>query len=284
VLCDLMNREKVTHSAGVPTVWLATFQHMDATGITLPTLRQAIIGGSAAPRFMLERLMKAGVNVAHAWGMTETSPIGTTGARTWDWDDLSFEQQVDIKAMQGRVPFGVEIRCVSLDDSSLELPRDGKTSGTLQVRGPWVIQRYFKAEADATEPGQWFDTGDVAIIHPNGTLQLTDRTKDVIKSGGEWISSVELENAAMSHPAVAEAAAIGIYHPKWDERPILVVVRKSGAEVSAEEIKTHLAKTVAKWWLPDAVEFVAEIPHGGTGKVSKKDLREQFRDYKLVEA
>jgi acyl-CoA synthetase (AMP-forming)/AMP-acid ligase II len=284
VLCELMNREKVTHSAGVPTVWLSMFQHMDATGTTLPTLRQAIIGGSAAPRFMLERLMKAGVNVAHAWGMTETSPIGTTGARTWDWDDLSFEQQVDIKAMQGRTPFGVEIRCVSLDDSNLELPRDGKTSGTLQVRGPWVIQRYFKAEADATEPGQWFDTGDVAIIHPDGTLQLTDRTKDVIKSGGEWISSVELENAAMSHPAVAEAAAIGIYHPKWDERPILVVVKKAGAEVSAEEVKAHLAKTVAKWWLPDAVEFVAEIPHGGTGKVSKKDLREQFRDYKLVDA
>ena len=284
VLCELMNREKVTHSAGVPTVWLATFQHMDATGVTLPHLRQAIIGGSAAPRFMLERLMKAGVNVAHAWGMTETSPIGTTGARTWDWDDLSFEQQVDIKVMQGRTPFGVEIRCVSLDDPTQELPRDGQSSGALQVRGPWVIKRYFKAEADATDAEQWFDTGDVAIIHPDGNLQLTDRTKDVIKSGGEWISSVELENAAMSHPAVAEAAAIGIYHPRWDERPILIVVKKAGAEVSGEEIKAHLTKTVAKWWLPDAVEFVAEIPHGGTGKVSKKDLREQFREYKLADA
>jgi len=227
--------------------------------------------------------MKAGVNVAHAWGMTETSPIGTTGARTWDWDDLTFEQQVDIKAMQGRTPFGVEIRCVSLDDPTQELPRDGKTSGALQVRGPWVIKRYFKAETDATDAEQWFDTGDVGLIHPDGTLQLTDRTKDVIKSGGEWISSVELENAAMSHPAVAEAAAIGIYHPRWDERPILIVVKKAGAEVSGEEIKAHLTKTVAKWWLPDAVEFVAEIPHGGTGKVSKKDLREQFRDYKLAE-
>ncbi|MEQ1639738.1 MAG: long-chain fatty acid--CoA ligase [Novosphingobium sp.] len=284
VLCELMNREKVTHSAGVPTVWLATFQHMDATGVTLPHLRQAIIGGSAAPRFMLERLMKAGVNVAHAWGMTETSPIGTTGARTWDWDDLSFEQQVDIKVMQGRTPFGVEIRCVSLDDPTQELPRDGQSSGALQVRGPWVIKRYFRAEADATDAEQWFDTGDVAIIHPDGNLQLTDRTKDVIKSGGEWISSVELENAAMSHPAVAEAAAIGIYHPRWDERPILIVVKKAGAEVSGEEIKAHLTKTVAKWWLPDAVEFVAEIPHGGTGKVSKKDLREQFREYKLADA
>ena len=283
VLCDLMNREKVTHSAGVPTVWLSMFQHMDASGVTLPTLRQAIIGGSAAPRFMLERLMKAGVNVAHAWGMTETSPIGTTGARTWNWDDLNFDQQVDIKAMQGRTPFGVEIRCVSLDDSSIELPRDGKTSGTLQVRGPWVIKRYFKADADATVDGQWFDTGDVAVIHPDGTLQLTDRTKDVIKSGGEWISSVELENAAVGHPAVAEAAAIGIYHPKWDERPILVVVKKPGVEATAQEIRDYLADKIAKWWLPDAVEFVDDIPHTGTGKISKKDLRDRFRDYKLVD-
>jgi fatty-acyl-CoA synthase len=284
VLCELMNREKVTHSAGVPTVWLATFQHMDATGITLPKLRHAIIGGSAAPRFMIERLMKAGVNVAHAWGMTETSPIGTTGAKTFDWADLGFEAQVDIKQMQGRVPFGVELRTVDLGDSSVVLPRDGKTSGALQVRGPWIIKRYFKAEADATDAEQWFDTGDVAILHPDGTLQLTDRTKDVIKSGGEWISSVELENAAVGHPAVAEAAAIGIYHPKWDERPILVVVKKKGEEVTAQEIRDHLAKSVAKWWLPDAVEFVDEIPHGATGKISKKDLRDQFRDYKLEDA
>lgn len=284
VLCDLMNREQVTHSAGVPTVWLATFQHMDATGTTLPSLRHAIIGGSAAPRFMLERLMQAGVNVAHAWGMTETSPIGTTGAKTFDWADKDFFGQVDVKQMQGRVPFGVELRCVDLGDPGKVLPRDGQTSGALQVRGPWVIKRYFKAEADATDADQWFDTGDVAILHPDGTLQLTDRTKDVIKSGGEWISSVELENAAMSHPAVAEAAAIGIAHPRWDERPILVVVRKPGAEVSGEEIRAHLAQSVAKWWLPDAVEFVAEIPHGGTGKVSKKDLREQFRDYQLADA
>ncbi|MFO1256089.1 MAG: long-chain fatty acid--CoA ligase [Sphingomonadaceae bacterium] len=284
VLCELMNREEVTHSAGVPTVWLATFQHMDATGVTLPTLRHAIIGGSAAPRFMIERLMKSGVNVAHAWGMTETSPIGTTGAVTWDWASKSWEEQLDIKQMQGRVPFGVELRTVDLGDPTKELPRDGKSSGALQVRGPWIIKRYFKAEADAVVDGQWFDTGDVGIIYPDGTLQLTDRTKDVIKSGGEWISSVELENAAVGHPAVAEAAAIGIFHPKWDERPILVVVKKAGMEVTAEEIKAHLAKSVAKWWLPDAVEFVAEIPHGATGKISKKDLRDQFRDYKLADA
>lgn len=284
VLCDLMVREKVTHSAGVPTVWLSMFQHMDATGVTLPSLRHAIIGGSAAPRFMIERLMKAGANVAHAWGMTETSPIGTTGAKTADWDDLPFEKQVDIKQMQGRVPFGVELRCVSLDDPDEVLPRDGKTSGALQVRGPWVIKRYFKADKDAVDADQWFDTGDVAVIHPDGTLQLTDRTKDVIKSGGEWISSVELENAAVGHPAVAEAAAIGIYHPRWDERPILVVVKKPGVEASAQEIRDYLAQHVAKWWLPDAVEFVDDIPHTGTGKISKKDLRDRFRDYKLADA
>ena len=283
VLCDLMSREGVTHSAGVPTVWLSVFQHLDASGGDLGKLRHAIIGGSAAPRFMIERLMKAGINVAHAWGMTETSPIGTTGAKTWDWDDLPFERQVDIKQMQGRVPFGVELRCVSLDDPDEVLPRDGKTSGALQVRGPWVIKRYFKADKDAVDANQWFDTGDVAVIHPDGTLQLTDRTKDVIKSGGEWISSVELENAAVGHPAVAEAAAIGIYHPKWDERPILVVVKKDGVEASASEIRDYLAQHVAKWWLPDAVEFVDEIPHTGTGKISKKDLRDRFRDYKLAE-
>ena len=284
VLCELMQREQVTHSAGVPTVWLAMFQHMDATGETLPSLRQAVIGGSAAPRFMIERLMRDGVNVAHAWGMTETSPIGTTGARTADWDSLSFDQQVDIKAMQGRVPFGVELRVVDLDDPTKVLPRDGRSSGALQVRGPWVVKRYFKAERDATDADQWFDTGDVAVIHPDGTLQLTDRTKDVIKSGGEWISSVELENAAVAHPAVAEAAAIGIAHPKWDERPILVVVRKPGVQTSADEIRTFLAGKVARWWLPDAIEFVDAIPHTGTGKISKKDLREQFRDYRLADA
>jgi len=173
---------------------------------------------------------------------------------------------------------------VSLDDNTVELPRDGKTSGALQVRGPWIIKRYFKAEEDATVDGQWFDTGDVGVIHPDGTLQLTDRTKDVIKSGGEWISSVELENAAMSVPGVSEAACIGIYHPRWDERPILVVVKKPDGDVTAEAIKDHLAQHIAKWWMPDAIEFVAEIPHGATGKISKKDLREQFRDYKLVDA
>jgi fatty-acyl-CoA synthase len=284
VLCDLINREGVTHSAGVPTVWLALFQHLDAQGGELGRLQQIICGGSAMPRSMIERFMRMGINVAHAWGMTETSPIGTTGTKPWNWDDMTFDEQVDAKVMQGRVPFGVELRCLDLDDPEKVLPRDGKTSGALQVRGPWVIKRYFKAEADAAvSPEQWFDTGDVAVIYPDGTLQLTDRTKDVIKSGGEWISSVELENAAIGHPGVAEAAAIGIVHPKWDERPILVVVRKPGSAVSGDEIRNFLAEKVAKWWLPDAVEFVEELPHTGTGKISKKDLRERFRDYRLAD-
>ena len=281
VLCDVMRRERVTDSAGVPTVWLGMLQHMDATGATLPDLKQIVVGGSAMPRPIIHRLMGQGIRIAHAWGMTETSPIGTTGAEPANWDEMSFEEQVDYKAMQGRVPFGVEIRCVSLDDPAQVLPRDGKTAGALQVRGPWVVKRYFKAEADATVDGQWFDTGDVAVIHPDNTLQLTDRTKDVIKSGGEWISSVEMENIAVGHPAVAEAACIGVPHPKWDERPIMVIVRKPGVAVSAEDILAYLDGKVAKWWLPDAVEFVDEIPHTGTGKISKKDLREQFRDYRL---
>jgi len=174
------------------------------------------------------------------------------------------------------------VRAVDLDDPTRTLPRDGKSAGALQVRGPWVIKRYFKAEADsAQDAGQWFDTGDVAVIHPDGTVQLTDRTKDVIKSGGEWISSVELENAAVAHPGVAEAAAIGVPHPKWDERPILVVVKKPEYHLTEAELRSFLVGKVAKWWLPDAVEFVDEIPHTGTGKISKKDLRAQFAGYRL---
>ncbi len=282
-LCDLIAQEGVNYVAGVPTVWLSLFQHLDSIGKPLPTaINHAVCGGSAMPRAIVERLIRADVRIAHAWGMTETSPISTIAYEPADWDSLSFEDKVTIKCRQGKPLFGVELRTVDLGDPEKELPRDGKTSGALQVRGPWVIKRYFKAEADAVLAGQWFDTGDVATIFPDGTLQLTDRTKDVIKSGGEWISSVELENAAVGHPAVAEAAAIGIYHPKWDERPILVVVRQPGMEVTESELKAFLADKVAKWWLPDAVEFVDDIPHTGTGKISKKDLRDQFKDYKLA--
>ncbi|WP_369025103.1 long-chain fatty acid--CoA ligase [Qipengyuania sp. RANM35] len=281
VLHELMIREGVTDSAGVPTVWLAHFQYCDAQGIDLPPLKAATIGGSAAPKFMIERLMKNGTRVQHAWGMTETSPIGTVGGPTADWDSLSFDEKVAKTMKQGRPIFGVELRIVSLDDMTTELPRDGETSGALQIRGPWVLKRYFKAEHDAANAEGWFDTGDVGVIHPDGTLQLTDRTKDVIKSGGEWISSVELENAAVGHPAVAEAACIGMPHPKWDERPVLFVVKKEGIECTGAEITEFLTDKIAKWWLPDAVEFVDDIPHTATGKISKKDLRDRFADYTL---
>ena len=212
-------------------------------------------------------------------GMTETSPIGTMGAPTADWDDLDLDAQIDVVCKQGRVPFGVELRVV--DDEGNTLPRDGTSSGQLQVRGPWVIKRYFKAEKDADDADQWFDTGDVSVIHPDGTMQITDRAKDVIKSGGEWISSVELENAAVGCPGVAEAAAIGVPHPKWDERPILLVVRKPGAELNEADVTAYLASVVAKWWLPDEVLFVDELPHTGTGKIQKAELRKQYKDYEL---
>jgi fatty-acyl-CoA synthase len=225
--------------------------------------------------------MKSGVRVCHAWGMTETSPVATMSGEPADWDEKSFDEKVAFKALQGRAGYGSEVRAVSLDDPTVVLPRDGKTTGALQVRGLWTIQRYFKAEADAAGSDGWFDTGDVALIHPDGSVQLTDRTKDVIKSGGEWISSVDLENAAVAHPAVAEAAAIGIAHPRWDERPILVVVRRPGSTLTSEELRAYLADKVAKWWLPDAVEFVEEIPHTATGKISKKNLRDQFAGYVL---
>ncbi|RHW16444.1 fatty-acid--CoA ligase [Sphingomonas gilva] len=283
VLCELMNREKVTHSAGVPTVWLGMFQHMDATGDKPEHLKVVTIGGSAAPRAMIERIMRMGARVNHAWGMTETSPIGTMGAPSADWADLDFETKVDITCKQGRVPFGVELRVV--DDEGKELARDGESSGRLQIKGPWVIQQYFQDDSGScTCPEGWFDTGDVAVIHPDGVMQITDRAKDVIKSGGEWISSVELENAAVGCAGVAEAAAIGIAHPKWDERPLLLVVRKPGSEVSADDIQAHLAKHVAKWWLPDEILFVDELPHTATGKLLKTALRAQYKDHRLATA
>ena len=281
-MCQLFRDEKVTHSAGVPTVWLTMIEHVERTGETFPDLKQVTIGGSAAPRAMIRWLRDRGVEVGHAWGMTETSPIGTCGAPPSGWKEMGDEEQVEYIARQGRVPFGVELRVV--DDEDKVLPRDGKSSGRLQCRGPWVIQRYFKAEEDAADADGWFDTGDVAVLHPDGTMQITDRSKDVIKSGGEWISSIELENAAVGHPAVAEAAAIGIPHPKWDERPLLCVVRANGNDVTEAEIRDHLRKHVASWWMPDAIEFVDELPHTATGKLSKLRLREQFRDYRFADA
>ena len=281
-MCTLFREESVTHSAGVPTIWLTMIEHILRTGEELGPLKQVTIGGSAAPRAMIQWFLERGIEVGHAWGMTETSPIGTCGSRPLGWDEYSLEEKVDYIARQGRPPFGVELRTV--DDDGNVLPRDGITSGGLQCRGPWVIKRYFKAEEDATDEDQWFDTGDVAALHPDGTVQITDRSKDVIKSGGEWISSIELENAAVGCPGIKEAAAIGIAHPKWDERPLLVCVKVEGSDVCAVKVREHLTAHVAKWWLPDAIEFVDELPHTATGKLSKRTLRDQFRDYRFADA
>jgi fatty-acyl-CoA synthase len=278
-LVELFRDEGVTHSAGVPTVWLGMIAHIEAAGGDLGSLRQVTIGGSAAPRAMIEWLRAKGIQVGHAWGMTETSPIGTIPGPPRGWDLLTEHEQVDWIVRQGRVPFGVELRIV--DDQGHALPRDGQASGNLQIRGPWIVKRYFRADEDAVDSDNWFDTGDVAVLHPDGTMQITDRSKDVIKSGGEWISSIELENAACGCPGVAEAAAIGVAHPKWDERPLLCVVRSAGSAVSADEVRRHLETQVARWWLPDAIEFVDELPHTGTGKLAKRELRERFADYRL---
>jgi fatty-acyl-CoA synthase len=283
LMCDYMRAEGVTHTAAVPTVWLALIQHVEATGADLGRLKSVHIGGSAAPRSMIAWFNARGVRVGHAWGMTEMSPLGTVGAPGGDWDDLGADQQLDIQCRQGRVPFGVELRIV--DEEGNPLPRDGKASGRLEARGPWVIARYFRDERGPCIDGDsWFDTGDVAAIHPNGVLQITDRSKDVIKSGGEWISSIELENAAMGCPGVAEAAAVGVRHPKWDERPILLVVRRAGAELCQQKVIDHLSGQVAKWWLPDEVIFVESLPHTATGKLLKTALREEYRNYTLSSA
>lgn len=282
VLCRLMNQERVTHSAGVPTVWLALFGHIDATGEAPRYLKQVTIGGSAAPRAMIDRIMGMGVSVKHLWGMTETSPIGTAGFPPPEWEAMTHEARLDHVGKQGQVPFGIELRVV--DDADAVLPRDGVSAGRLQVRGPWVVKRYFKGDADAVDAAQWFDTGDIAVLHPDGTMQITDRAKDVIKSGGEWISSVELENAAVGCAGVQEAAAIGVYHPKWDERPLLLVVRKPGSAVTASNIVTHLAQHVAKWWLPDEIVFVDALPHTATGKLLKTELRARYKDHVLASA
>jgi fatty-acyl-CoA synthase len=281
-MCRLIREEGVTHSAGVPTIWMTMIEYVERTGEDLGSLSQVTIGGSAAPRAMIGWFKKRGIDIGHAWGMTETSPIGTCRSKPANWDMLSDDDQLDLVAKQGKAPFGVELRVV--DDDGTELPRDGISSGRLQCRGPWVVKRYFKEKADCLDAEGWFDTGDVAVIHPNGTMQITDRSKDVIKSGGEWISSIDLENAAVGCPGVAEAAAIAIPHPKWDERPLLLIVRGEGSSVTEQQIRDHLGGAVSKWWQPDAIEFVEELPHSATGKLSKKTLRDLYRDYRFADA
>ncbi len=280
---ELLDTYKVSFTAAVPTVWLMLLQHLEANGLKLPHLKKVVIGGSACPRAMTQKFQDAyGVEVCHAWGMTEMSPLGTLGSLKPEYAGLSGEEKLDIQMKQGHPPFGVEMKIA--DDSDRELPRDGKTFGRLKVRGAAITKAYFKEPADVLDPEGFFDTGDVATLDRYGYMQITDRSKDVIKSGGEWISSIDLENLAVGHPKVAEAAVIGVKHPKWDERPLLVVVLKPGQQATKEEILGFMQDKVAKWWLPDDVAFVTEIPHTATGKIQKTVLRERFKDYCLPTA
>ena len=281
-ICQLFNEEGVTHSAGVPTVWLNVIDHVENRGSSLGKLHTILVGGSSAPPATIRWFKKHGIRVRHLWGMTEMTPIGTVGGPPPNWDSMSEEEQIAYQSRPGRAMFGVELRVVG--DAGNALPRDGVSSGHLQTRGAAVIRRYFKNDDDCVDADNWFDTGDIAVIHPDNTLRLTDRAKDVIKSGGEWISSIDLENAAVGCPGVLEAAAIGIPHPKWDERPLLLIVRDEGSEVCEGEIRKYLSGEVAKWWIPDAIEFVQELPHTATGKLSKKDLRDKYRDYRFANA
>ncbi len=281
---ELLDKEKVSVTAAVPTVWLMLLQYLEKTGAELPALDRVVIGGSAAPRSMIEVFEKNyDVKVFHAWGMTEMSPMGTLGALKAGMDDLPLEKQIDVKVKQGRAIYTVEMKIT--DDDGNELPSDGKAFGHLMVRGPAIAGAYLKGEGgNILDKDGWFDTGDVATIDPQGYMQITDRAKDVIKSGGEWISSIEIENLAVGHPKVAEAAVIGVVHPKWDERPLLIVIPKEGEEPTKDEILRYMDGKIAKWWMPDDVVFVKEIPHTATGKIQKLALREQFKDYKLPTA
>ncbi len=281
---ELLNDYRVTCTAAVPTVWLMLLQHLESTGSTLPYLNRVVIGGSACPRAMTKKFQENyGVDVIHAWGMTEMSPLGSLCTLKPEYVDLDGEGRLDIQSKQGHPPFGVEMKIT--DDGGRNLPWDGKTFGRLKVRGPSVARAYFKDEGGSIldEEG-FFDTGDVATIDRYGYMQITDRSKDVIKSGGEWISSIDLENLAVGHPKVAEAAVIGVRHPKWDERPLLVIVLKKGETAGKDELLAFMEGKIAKWWMPDDVVFVDEIPHTATGKIQKTALRDRFKDYVLPTA
>jgi fatty-acyl-CoA synthase len=281
---ELLTQEEVTFSAAVPTVWLMLLQHLESNNLKLPKLENVTIGGSAVPRVMLEKFERDyGVAVKHAWGMTELSPLGSIASFKAGMETMTFDEQMDIKVKQGRPPYLVEMKIT--DDDGNELPRDGEAFGHLMVRGPFVVGEYVKGDGgEILDKDGFFDTGDVATLDPLGFMQITDRAKDVIKSGGEWISSIEIENIAVGHEKVQESAVIGIEHPKWDERPLLVIVKNEGAEVTKEEILEYLEGKIAKWWMPDDVAFVDEIPHTATGKIQKLTLRQQFADYKLPTA
>ena len=277
---ELLESEKVTCSAAVPTVWLGLLQYLDETGSQLPWLERVVIGGAACPRMMIERLEgEFDVEVVHGWGMTEMSPIGTIGAVKHATASLEGEERVDLKTKQGRSPYLVEMKVV--DDEGHAQPRDGQSFGHLLVRGPAISSAYFRHEEDILTEDGWFDTGDIAHIDALGYMQITDRDKDVIKSGGEWISSIEVENAAVGCPGIAEAAVIGISHAKWGERPLLIAVRAAGPDVDKGDLLAYLEGKIATWWMPDDVVFVEALPHTATGKLKKTELREQFSDYRL---
>ena len=279
-LHQLLEEEGVTMTAAVPTVWLGLLQHLEATGGGLSTLKRVVIGGSACPRAMTEAFERRfGVTVAHAWGMTEMSPLGSFCSLKPVYEGLEGDALYDLKVKQGHPPFTVEFRLT--DDAGADLPWDGRTFGRLKVRGPAVAGAYYRSEDGILDDNGFFDTGDVATIDPAGYMQVTDRSKDVIKSGGEWISSIDLENLAIGHPDVAEAAVIGVAHPKWDERPLLVIVPKPGRKPGKDEMLAFMTGKIAKWWLPDDVVLVEAIPHTATGKIQKTKLREMFSDYRL---
>jgi len=279
---ELLDTEKVTCTAGVPTVWLMLLNYMAANNLKLPHLRMVVCGGSAMPRSMIKAFIDMGVEARHAWGMTEMSPLGTLAALKPPFAELEGEKRLDVLQTQGFAPFGVQMKIT--DDAGKKLPWDGKTFGRLKVSGPAVSKAYFRVDTNILDDEGYFDTGDVATIDEHGYMRITDRSKDVIKSGGEWISSIDLENLAVAHPAVAEAAVIGVHHPKWDERPLLIVQLKDGRKATREDILKFMDGKIAKWWMPDDVAFVDGIPHTATGKILKTALREQFKGYSFPNA
>ena len=279
-LYELMEAEQVTFSAGVPTVWLGVINYMAQHQLRFSSLKRTVIGGSACPPSMIKTLRnQLGVEVVHAWGMTEMSPLGTTATLLGKHLTLPQAEQDAILQTQGHPLFGVDIKIV--DDMGTEMPWDGVTYGNLMAKGYWVVDHYFKNEGGNVLENGWFPTGDVATINVDGYMRITDRSKDVIKSGGEWIGTIDLENIAMAHPAVLQAACIGVFHPKWDERPMLVVVLKPNCSLSKQELLAFYEGKIAKWWLPDDVVFINELPIGATGKILKNKLREAYKDYQL---
>ena len=279
-LLELIETEKVTSALGVPTVWLGLLAAAKTSGTRMSSLRQVVIGGSACPPSMITAFQEEhGAKVLHAWGMTEMSPLGTACRLLPKHANATAEEKLAVQLKQGRPIFGVDLRLV--DDSGSVVPHDGTTSGHLQTRGLWIASGYFKSDDRTQHQDGWFYTGDIATIDGDGYMQITDRSKDVIKSGGEWISSIDLEHTAMLHPAVAQAAAIGVAHERWGERPLLVVVKQKDQEITKEALKEFLEAKLVKWWMPDAIEFVDALPIGPTGKVLKRSLREKFAGYKL---